>query len=248
MTITARHETVTRPGWRRRSLPVLAGLATVAVTTMAAVAGPVGILIGWLGGSVACGLVLLVARDERATRATLAMIVLLPASVPVGSIALAPLWSVGGPWATGVAQLLATGLTPTVAMAVAGRRPAVAANCAPGGRWVWLRAGLAVCTAAVVVTGHLVVQFGRRSSEVDAGFLVLLVADLVPVCIYVVGVRRPGTVMVSGYLLFAIVAASWALFRLEDGNQFAGVWVLFGWMVALAVAGAGAVRDYGTGR
>ena len=52
----------------------------------------------------------------------------------------------------------------------------------------------------------------------------------------------------SGYLLFAAVATSWALFHIEDGNQFAGVWVFFGWMLALAVAGSGAVRDYGSGR
>ena len=81
----ATHEPITRPQTPRWSVPALAGLATVAVTTMAAFTGPVGILIGWLGGSVACGLVLLWAGDERATRATVAMLVLLPASVDAGS-------------------------------------------------------------------------------------------------------------------------------------------------------------------
>ncbi len=39
------------------------------------------------------------------------------------------------------------------------------------------------------------------------------------------------------------MAAGWVLFVVEDGNQFAGVSVVFSWILALAVAGAGGIRD-----
>lgn len=99
-----------------------------------------------------------------------------------------------------------------------------------------LRRALAACTAAVIMTGHLVVQFAASRGELDSGFVVLLLADLLPVGIYSFGTRRPDTVVLRGYALFTVVAGSWMLVWIEDGNQFAGMWVLLGWMVALVIA------------
>lgn len=103
------------------------------------------------------------------------------------------------------------------------------------------KCALAACTAAVIVTGHLFVQFAASRGVLDTGFVVLLLADLLPVGIYSFGTRRPDTVMVRGYVLFTVVAGSWMLLWIEDGNQFAGMWVFIGWMVALVIAAGGRV-------
>ncbi len=108
-------------------------------------------------------------------------------------------------------------------------------------RGLGLRLGLAACPAAVIVTGHLVVQFAASRGQLDGGFVALLLADLLPVGIYVLGTRRSDTVMVRGYVLFTVVAGSWMLGWIEGGNQFAGMWVFLGWMVALTIAARGRV-------
>ncbi len=50
--------------------------------------------------------------------------------------------------------------------------------------------------------------------------------------------------VVCGCLVFAMVAAGWTMLMIEDGNQFAGVWVVNGWMLAMVVATAGAMHDH----
>ena len=225
-------------------MPVVAGLATVGSLTIGAALGSAGLLVGWLGSAVACGLVLTAARDPRATRVAVAMLPLLPATTFVGGMVLLPLWAVAGPWAVGAASLAVTGLTPLAAMAVAGRLGDRGPLSAPvGGRWLSIRLGLAACTAAVIVTGHVAGQLAGMHGRLDDGFFALLLLDLLPVLVYAIGTRRPRTVVVCGCLLFAMVAAGWTMLMIEDGNQFAGVWVVTGWMLAMFVATAGALRD-----
>ena len=102
-----------------------AGLASVGITVIGPAAlGPAGLLIGWLASAVACGLVLAAAHDPRATRAAVAMIVLLPATVSVSGLLILPLLAPTGPWVTGPLSIVVIGLTPSAAIALAGRRPA----------------------------------------------------------------------------------------------------------------------------
>ena len=95
-----------------------------------------------------------------------------------------------------------------------------------------------------MVTGHLVGQLAGKHGRLDEGFFALLLLDLLPVLVYVLCTHRPKTVMVCGFGVFAPMAAGWALLKIEDGNQFAGVWVVYGWTLALVVATAGAMHDH----
>ena len=180
-----------------------------------------------------------------------AMLAVLPAAICAESLVVLPLWSVGGPWAAGGASLVVTALTPTVALRLAAPRLAtsgsfrhVGGDLVPAGQALWLRLGLAGCTAAVVLTGHLAGQLAAKGGRLDEGFFALLLLDLLPVLVYGACTRRPATVVVCGYLVFAPVAAGWALLTIESGNQLAGVWVVYGWTLALAVATAGALHDH----
>jgi hypothetical protein len=220
-----------------------AGVASVAAWLVASLAGPMSPLVGWAGAAGAAGLVLRAAGDERAARATVAMVVLLPVAFVGYLLGANPLAAVAGPAAGTVAWLGLLALTPAAAVAMAGRRAPLAGD-GGGGRWVGLRIGMAACTAGIVATGHAVVQFGRPGAAVDGGFVLFLLAGLLPAGIYVAGTRQPGTVLVSGYCVFAFTAAAWALFGIEDGNQFAGVWVFMGWALAAASATAGAMYDW----
>jgi hypothetical protein len=242
MVIGAAQGKATWTGPAQAWVPIVAGLATVVITTLGAVLGPAGMLVGWLVSCVACGLVLTAARDPRATRVTVAMVALVPTTTLVGGILLLPLWAVVGPWVVGAVSISIAGLTPMAAMAMAGRRYEFRPSAAPT-LWLWIRLGLAACTAAVVVTGHAVGQLLGKHGRLDDGFFALLLLSLLPVLIYAIGTRQPTTVVVCGSLVFVVTASGWALLLAENGNQFAGVWVMLGWMLALVVATAGTLRD-----
>ncbi len=73
-------------------------------------------------------------------------------------------------------------------MAVAGRLGDRGPLSAPvGGRWLSIRLGLAACTAAVVVTGHVAGQLAGMHGRLDDGFFALLLLDLLPVLVYAIG-------------------------------------------------------------
>ena len=112
-------ETEAQPRW----VPIVAGLATVAILTIGALAGILGLLFAWLGSAAACGFVFRAAGDPRANRAMVAMIVLVPAALLAQSLVVVPLWAVGGPWAAATAGLAITALLPALALRMAAGRP-----------------------------------------------------------------------------------------------------------------------------
>ena len=126
-----------------RWVPIVAGLATVAILTIGALAGILGLLFAWFGSAAACGFVFRTASDPRADRATVAMIVLVPAVLLAESLLVAPLWAVGGPWVAAAAGLALTALMPALALRMAAGPRRVDPDLVPAGQamlargWAW---------------------------------------------------------------------------------------------------------------
>ena len=110
---------------------------------------------------------------------------------------------------------------------------------------VWARLAFSCATAAIIVGGSLYVVSGPGSEgkDYDAGFFVLLAIALLPAITYLVGVRRPDSVLYFGLALLLVTAAGWVFVFVSD-DAFRGVYTIPAFMVTLVSSIVGMARDH----
>ena len=84
---------------------------------------------------------------------------------------------------------------------------------------------VALTTSLIIVTGALYNVLGSSERRVDADFLGLVMAALLPSMIFAVGVRTPRRVALYGLLLLGATAFAWFFIFVEE-DAMRGVWVL----------------------
>ena len=104
-----------------------------------------------------------------------------------------------------------------------------------------LRLATALTTSLIIVAGALFVV-GDGEGTVDANFLGLVGAALIPSIIYAVGVRTPGSVERYGLVLFGVTAFAWMFVFVED-DAMRGVLTFPAFVFTLASSLHGAARD-----
>ena len=104
------------------------------------------------------------------------------------------------------------------------------------------RAVVALTTSLVIVAGALWNVLGSGERRVDANFLGIVMAALVPAMIYAVGVKTPRFVALYGLLLLGPTVLAWLpVFLIDDAMR--GVWTAPAFLFTLWASVHGALRD-----